>query len=119
MSERPFGPREAYMGRGMPKREPLRRPMPLVDPGQLVIDVYQPERDSFGRVRFFMYWHDDYLPGAPPGTPPVRGQVFYADERVKARKAIERGDKVFMLGRAADDTGEWPDWTGLLLEVSQ
>lgn len=105
-----------WSGGGMPTRRRVRRPAPAgVQPGQLVIDVYDPRRDEFGRVSFFMYWHDTPQPDvmAPGGmTPPARAQVFSCDERIRVAQAAEHHVQVFMLGRADDDPGTVPDWTG-------
>jgi hypothetical protein len=90
----------AGSGGPAPKRKPLDLgPQPEAKPGELYVQVYEPERDEFGRVRFFLYWHDPGLPergpagGPSPGT--TRGQVFYADERQSIAAALELGWRVF------------------------
>ena len=97
----PAGRAVAWYGRSQPRRSSvdLGTP-PEAKPGELYIQVYEPDRDDYGRVRFFQFWHDASLPvlgpagGPSPGT--TRGQVFYADERVKIREALERGDRVYL-----------------------
>jgi hypothetical protein len=73
--------------------------LPDAQPGELYIQVYEPDRDSFGRVQFFQFWYDAGLPALGPAdgsyTGTTRGQVFSADERPRITEALDRGDRVF------------------------
>ena len=85
-----------WMGR--PEKQAKREfpPPPDPKPGELYIHVYDPDRDDWGRVKFFLYWwglpRDDIrCPGLT-----LRGQVFSADERPRIAEALERGDRVYL-----------------------
>jgi hypothetical protein len=83
-------------GLGKPKAaSPDLGTPPEPKPGELYVQVYEPDRDEFDRVKFFLFWWgeprtDIRCPGLT-----LRGQVFHADERVNIREALQRGDRVF------------------------
>lgn len=91
----------SFYGRGqVSKPGPKLGPPPDAQPGEVYVQVYEPDRDDFGRTGFFMYWYDKGLPergpvgGPSPGT--TRGQVFHADERLRIASALAGGDRVFL-----------------------
>lgn len=98
----PF-PREGYSGRGKPPRKPLDLNRPgddIVRPGQVWYQFYgSAERDTFGRLSFFMYWHsfplEDVCAGPQRGTT-TRGQVFFTDDRERMREDLAEGKHVFL-----------------------
>ena len=63
----PAGRAVAWYGRSQPRRSSvdLGTP-PEAKPGELYIQVYEPDRDDYGRVRFFQFWHDASLPVLGP-----------------------------------------------------
>ena len=69
-----------------------------LEPDEVLIEVYDNRRDRWGRVHYFTFWFDEWMPGGkervPEGTPPIRGQVFIADEREDAARWTARGFRV-------------------------
>jgi hypothetical protein len=78
------------------RRRGLPAPPADVKPGELHVHVYEPDRDDWGRVRFFLYWCGHPSDDIRCLGSTQRGQAFHADERLRVREALERGDRVFM-----------------------
>jgi len=89
-----------WIGTGQPRATPPQAHLPASVPeGTVVIEVYDPARDMFGRVRFFAYWREDIR---WRGGGLVAGQVFRADEREFAARHLAGGGTVVYLGEGGE-----------------
>lgn len=103
----------AEIGRAIRAKVPWRGPL-TVGRDETWFDLDPPgqQRDSFGRVRFWTYWHgriwDINVKGLPEvdGAPfAVRAQLAYADERVRMASMAAAGRRVRL----------WPSGAELLI----
>ncbi|MCK9901270.1 hypothetical protein MXD63_14420 [Frankia sp. Cpl3] len=62
--------------------------IPTPGPGEILIEVFDPEPDLLGRVGFFAYWNGT-RPGRGVDIPCVRAQVFHMRlDEFAARAAV-------------------------------